>query len=150
MSKNYIFSSESVGEGHPDKVCDTISDAVLDACLAQDTRSRVACETYAKCNLVVVGGEITTKARLDYTAIARDAIREIGYTHDDDVFHADKVLIMNAITQQSVDIAQGVDARAAEGKATAEQAAGDQGLLFGYASHDTPELPPPPLISPPL
>ena len=96
MSKNYIFSSESVGEGHPDKVCDTISDAVLDACLAQDPRSRVACETYAKCNLVVVGGEITTKAKLDFNAIARQAIRDIGYTHDDDVFHADRVLILNA------------------------------------------------------
>jgi len=93
MSKNYIFSSESVGEGHPDKVCDTISDAVLDACLAQDASSRVACETYAKCNLVVVGGEITTKAKLDFNAITRDAIRGIGYTNEDDVFHADKVLI---------------------------------------------------------
>src|SRR5712675_858503 len=116
MSKNFIFSSESVGEGHPDKVCDTISDAVLDACLAQDPRSRVACETYAKSNLVVVGGEITTRAKLDFSAIAREAIREIGYTHDDDVFHADKVLIMNAVTSQSPDIAQGVDDRAAEGK----------------------------------
>ncbi len=116
MSKNFIFSSESVGEGHPDKVCDTISDAVLDACLAQDKFSRVACETYAKSNLVVVGGEITTKARLDFNQIARDAIREIGYTHDDDVFHADKVLILNAVTSQSPDIAQGVNAQAAEGK----------------------------------
>src|SRR6266446_7787309 len=95
MLRRFIFASESVGEGHPDKVCDTISDAVLDTCLAQDPTSRVACETYAKCNLVVVGGEITTKAKLDHNAIARQAIREIGYTHDDDVFHADKVLIMN-------------------------------------------------------
>src|SRR5580693_1272744 len=146
MSKNFIFSSESVGEGHPDKVCDTISDYVLDACLSQDKYSRVACETYAKSNLVVVGGEITTKAKLDFNAIAREAIREIGYVHDDDVFHADKVLIMNAVTSQSPDIAQGVDAKAADGKDTSEQGAGDQGLMFGYACNETPELMPAPVM----
>src|SRR5437773_5886330 len=111
MSKNYIFSSESVGEGHPDKVCDTISDAVLDACLQEDRRSRVACETYAKSNIVVVGGEISTNAKVDFNAIVRQAIRDIGYVNEDDVFHADKVFITNVITAQSSDIAQGVDAR---------------------------------------